>query len=151
MINPQTSESLIRSCTLSASIRKTQCWHFPSLVDDGTLFSQSIRQRTASLIAWSVKKPPAKWEIWVWSLGWKDPLEKWMAIHFSNLAWKIPWTEEHGGPQSIVSQRVGRIIKRTRDQISRDKNQSSNCQHSLDHRENKGISGKYLILLHWLC
>ena len=92
MINPQTSESLIRSCTLSASIRKTQCWHFPSLVDDGTLFSQSIRQRTASLIAWSVKKPPAKWEIWVWSLGWKDPLEKWMAIHSGILAWRIPWT-----------------------------------------------------------
>jgi len=65
-----------------------------------------------------------------------------MAIHFSNLAWKIPWTEEHGGPQSTGSQRVRRRIRRTRDQIARDKNQSSNCRNSLDHRENKGISEK---------
>ena len=40
-------------------------------------------------------------------LGWEDPLEKGMAIHSSNLAWRIPWTEEPGGPQSVGSQRVG--------------------------------------------
>ena len=34
---------------------------------------------------------------WVWSLGWEDPLEKEMATHFSNLAWRIPWTEKPGG------------------------------------------------------
>ena len=34
---------------------------------------------------------------WVGSLGQKDPLEKGMAIHSSNLAWKISWTEEPGG------------------------------------------------------
>ena len=39
-------------------------------------------------------------ETWVQSLGWEDPLEKEMAIHSSILAWKIPWTEEPGGPQS---------------------------------------------------
>ena len=38
--------------------------------------------------------------------GWKDPLEKEMATHSSILAWKIQWTEEHGGLQSIGSQRV---------------------------------------------
>ena len=40
-------------------------------------------------------------------LGQKDPLEKGMAIHSSILAWRIPWTEEPGGLQSVGSQRVG--------------------------------------------
>ena len=40
------------------------------------------------------------------SLGQQDPLEKGMTIHFSNLAWRIPWTGEPGGLQSIGSQRV---------------------------------------------
>ena len=39
--------------------------------------------------------------------GWEDPLEKRMATHSSILAWRIPWTEEPGGLQSIESQRVG--------------------------------------------
>ena len=46
-------------------------------------------------------------ETWVWSLGWKDPLEEGMATHSSILAWRIPWTEEPGGLQSKGSQRVG--------------------------------------------
>ena len=50
---------------------------------------------------------PAMWETQVQSLGWEDPLEKEMATHSSTLAWKIPWTEEHGRLQSIGSQRVG--------------------------------------------
>ena len=40
-------------------------------------------------------------------LGWEDPLEKKMATHSSILAWKIPWTEEPDGLQSMKSQRVG--------------------------------------------
>ena len=40
------------------------------------------------------------------ALGWKDPLEKEVATHSSILAWKIPWTGDPGGLQSIVSQRV---------------------------------------------
>ena len=40
------------------------------------------------------------------SLGREDPLEKQMATHSSILAWKIPWTEEPGGLQSMQSQRV---------------------------------------------
>ena len=40
------------------------------------------------------------------SLDWEDPLEKEMATHPSTLAWKIPWTEEPGGLQSMGSQRV---------------------------------------------
>ena len=46
-------------------------------------------------------------ETWVWSLGWEDPLEEEMATHSSILGWRIPWTEEPGGQQSMGSQRVG--------------------------------------------
>ena len=46
-------------------------------------------------------------ETWVQSLGREDSLEKGMATHSSILAWRIPWTEEPGGPQSMGSQRVG--------------------------------------------
>ena len=46
-------------------------------------------------------------DMWVWSLGEKDPLEEGMATHSSILAWRIPQTEEPGRLQSIGSQRVG--------------------------------------------
>ena len=59
-----------------------------------------------SLIAQSVKNLPALQETWVRFLGWEDLLEKEMAIHSSILAWKIPWTEEPGGLQSMGSPRV---------------------------------------------
>ena len=48
-----------------------------------------------------VKNPPAMQEMQVPFLGGENPLEKGMAIHFSILAWKIPWTEESGGLQCI--------------------------------------------------
>ena len=54
-----------------------------------------------------VKRLPAVQETQVRSLGWEDPLEKEMATHSSTLAWKIPWTEEPGGLQSMGSRRVG--------------------------------------------
>jgi len=46
-------------------------------------------------------------ETQVLSLGWEDPLEEGMATHSSILAWRILWTEETGGLQSMGSQRVG--------------------------------------------
>ena len=58
----------------------------------------------ASLVAQMVKSPPTVWETWVRSLGWEDPLEEDMATHSSILAWRIPWTEEPSGLQSMVSQ-----------------------------------------------
>ena len=45
-------------------------------------------------------------EMWFWSLGWEDPLEEEMTTYSSILAWRIPWTEEPGGLQSMGSQRV---------------------------------------------
>ena len=53
-----------------------------------------------------VKNLPAMQETWVRSLGWEDPLEKGMATHSSVLSWRISWTEEPGGLQSMESQRV---------------------------------------------
>ena len=51
-----------------------------------------------------VKNPPAKQETQVLSLGWENSLEKEITIHSSILAWRIPWSEEHGGLQSTGSQ-----------------------------------------------
>ena len=61
----------------------------------------------ASLVAQLVKNPPTMQESWVRFLGWEDPVEKGMATHSSILTWRIPWTEEPGGLQSMGSQRVG--------------------------------------------
>ena len=54
-----------------------------------------------SLVAQMVKNPPAVWEACVRSLGWEDPLEKGKATYSSVLAWRIPWTEEPHGLQSM--------------------------------------------------
>ena len=62
--------------------------------------------RWGSLVAQTVKNLLAMWKIWVQSLGREDPLEKGMATQSSILAWRIPWTEEPGGLQSMGSQRV---------------------------------------------
>ena len=62
--------------------------------------------REASLVAQTVKNPPAIQETWVRFLDLEDPLEEGMATHSSVLACKIPWTEEPGRLQSMGSQRV---------------------------------------------
>ena len=56
---------------------------------------------SASLVTQMVKNLSAMQEIWVRSLDQEDPLEKGMATHSSILAWRIPWTEEPGGLQSM--------------------------------------------------
>ena len=60
-----------------------------------------------ALVAQMVKNLPAMQETWLQSLGQKDPQEKEMATHSSILAWRMPWTEESSGLQSMGSQRVG--------------------------------------------
>ena len=55
----------------------------------------------ASLVAQLVKNLPARWETWVRSLGWKDPLEKTKATHSSILAWRIPRTVLSMGSQRV--------------------------------------------------
>ena len=66
--------------------------------------SQTLRLFSGFLGGSEVQSPLAvqeTQEVWVWSLGWEGPLEEEMAAHTSTLAWKIPWTEEPGGLQSI--------------------------------------------------
>ena len=58
-------------------------------------------------MAQTVKNLPAIQEAWVQSLGQENPLEKEMATHSNILAWKISWTEEPGGLQSMGLERVG--------------------------------------------
>ena len=55
----------------------------------------------ASLVTQTVKNLPAMWEIWILPLGREDPLEEYVATHFSILVWRIPWTEESGRLQSM--------------------------------------------------
>ena len=61
----------------------------------------------SSLLAQTVKNLPVMQETWVQSQVREDPLKKGMATHFSVLAWRIPWTEDLGGLQSMGSQRIG--------------------------------------------
>ena len=58
-------------------------------------------------MAQRVKSLSARQETWVRSLGQEDPLEKGMATYASTLAWRIPWTEELSGLQSMGSHGVG--------------------------------------------
>ena len=58
-------------------------------------------------MAQTVKNLPGMQKTGVRSLGEEDPLEKEMPTHSSILAWRIPWTEEPGGLQFMVSQRIG--------------------------------------------
>ena len=62
-----------------------------------------VEDELNSLVSQLVKSLPAVQETGVRSLGWEDPLEKGMATYTSILAWKIPWTEEPGGLQSMGS------------------------------------------------
>ena len=65
----------------------------------------------AILVSQLVKNLPAMQETWVQSLGQKDPLEKEMATYSSIPAWKISWSKEPGGLQSMGSQRVRHNLK----------------------------------------
>ena len=65
-----------------------------------------IEEVRASLVAQSVKNPPAVQETQVWSLSREDPLEKEMATHSSIFAWRTPWTEEPGGLRPMGSQEL---------------------------------------------
>ena len=61
----------------------------------------------ASLVAQTLKNLPSMQETQVQFLGREDPLEKGMVTHSSILAWRIPWTEEPGGLESMGSQGTG--------------------------------------------
>ena len=66
-----------------------------------------VWSKWSSLVAQLVKNLPTMWETCVWSLGWEDPLEKGMAMHFSILAWRIPW----GHKESDMTQQLSLVIE----------------------------------------
>ena len=70
-------------------------------------YSDFVNHLGASLVAQMAKRVSAMRNTRVQSLGWEDPLEKQMAAHSSSLAWRIPWTKEPGGLQSMGSLGVG--------------------------------------------
>ena len=70
------------------------------------LYQYYSPQLSILLVTQTVKNLPAVQETWVQSMDWEDPLEKEMATHSSILTWRILWTEEPGGLQSMGSQRV---------------------------------------------
>ena len=84
------------------------CHYSPNFSND-LIFKMAIwtqlndicKELRASLVAQMVKNLPAMQTTWIWSLGWEDPLEKAMATCSSILAWRIPWTEQPGGLQSM--------------------------------------------------
>ena len=81
----------MRKNTEGIKFSSVWCW------DVGELGPSFTR---ASLVAQLVKNPPAMWETWVQSLGWKDRLEEGMATHSSIRAWRIPM--DRGAWRAIV-------------------------------------------------
>ena len=96
-----TTPHLSRKCVQSGRQRAynkpliIQSW-IPGKTSKEWVFSLPMHQSHfwGSLVAQMVKNMPALWEIRVWSLDCKDPLEKGMVTHSSVLVWRIPWTEE---------------------------------------------------------
>ena len=80
---------------------RRRCWGRGRGLSAATFLVALVGFR-ASLVVQMVKNLPAMGETWVRSLGRGDPLEKGMATHSSILAWRIPWTEKPGGPQSTA-------------------------------------------------
>ena len=80
-----------------------------------------LESHWASQVALVVKKLPANTGDLrlVQSLGGEDPLEESMATHFSILAWRITWTEEPGGLQSMGSQRLKQFSTGATESLSR--------------------------------
>ena len=66
-----------------------------------SVLESMYKQPKASLVVQMIKNMPEMQEIWVQSLGQEEPLERGMAAHSHILAWRIPWTEEPGGLQSM--------------------------------------------------
>ena len=96
-----------------ATYSSVLAWRIPGTGEPGGLpstGSQRIGQDwsdlAAAAVAQMVKNLPTMLETWIWSLDQEDPLEKGLASHSSILAWRIPWTEEPGGLQSMGLQKV---------------------------------------------
>ena len=76
------------------------CSHFQDVFNRNRKYAW-VSLLMGFLVVQTVKNLPAMQETWTRSLGREDPLEEGMATHSSTLAWRIPWTEEPGGLQSM--------------------------------------------------
>ena len=94
---------MISLCLTSLMIQKLQDYEYIFMI----VLNPEFYLVSHSLMAQTVKNPPAMRETQVQFPVQEDPLEKGMATHSNILAWRIPWTEEPGGLQSTRSQRVG--------------------------------------------
>ena len=104
------SQSLFRSALPAFWLRSPWQWgsckvYWPDFISSQTFIPGKLLQLFvcpgASLVVQTVKNVPAMQDSQVQSLCQEDPLEKGMAIHSSILPWRIPWTEEPGGLQSM--------------------------------------------------
>ena len=93
---------MISLCLTSLMIQKLKDYEYIFM----TVLNPEFYLVSHSLMAQTVKNPPAMRETQVQFLGWEDPTEKGMETHSSILAWRIPWTEEPDGPLSMRSQIV---------------------------------------------
>ena len=82
----------------------------------------------ASLMSQMVENLPTVQETWVPPLSWEDPLEEEKATHPSILAWRMPWTEEPGGLQSLELERHDLVTKQEQTQTVCGP-QSCGCHH----------------------
>ena len=103
----QICSNIIRCCWWSSHLAVSAPHLAVSAPYKWLFMHRANRPLGASLVAQMVKNLPIMLKAWVWSLGREDPLQKRMATHSSILAWRIPWTEEPGGLQSMGLQRVG--------------------------------------------
>ena len=92
-----------KNISLSGFSIKSSTW--PMMLNKNLWIKFMYRRWWTFLVAQMVKNLPAKQEMQVPSLHWEDPLKKGVATHSNVLAWRIPWTKEPGGLQSIESQR----------------------------------------------
>ena len=92
-----TVDTELEKVSFNFNSKERQCQRMFKLLHNYTISHTS----RASLVAQLVKNVPAMQETWVQSLGWKDLLEKRKATHSSILTWRIPWTVQSMGLQSV--------------------------------------------------
>ena len=99
----QNQNILIHNCDNGKKWTHKGANHFPGASSFSLVLIES-----EGLPQWLSGKEPAfpMQKMWVWSLGWEDPLEEEMVTYFSILPWRVPWTEESGRLQFMGSQRV---------------------------------------------
>ena len=115
ILSPQTSgnRTLLFRVIFLIQSQEQGCLGPPNcrMAEGGPHYGLSPVVASIFLVAQTAKCLPTMWETQVRSLGQEDPLEKEMASHSSALAWRIPWTEEPGGLQSMGSQSRTRLSK----------------------------------------